>query len=196
MAIHHAIFLYNHMPSKDTGVSPLDLFTKMHWPQHRFHDCHVWGSPTYVLEKMISDGKKLPRWKPHSHRCMFMGSSPHHATSAPLVLNLTTGAITPQYHVVFNDWFATIQVTSQAQNNILSQNVWTTIFDNAFNFLHSPGYPEDENDNATDWYSVTNVTTHHKLTENVDQVSSALQDQSLSVPLSIPSPVPAPTPSL
>ena len=59
------------------------------------------------------------------------------------------------------------------------------------NFFHSPGYPEDENDNATDWYSVTDaVTTHHKLTENVAQGSSALQDRSPSVPLSIPSPVP------
>ena len=88
----------------------------------------------------------------------------------------------------------TIPVTSQAQNDILSQNVWTTIFGNASNFLHSPGYPEDENDNATDWYSMTNATTHHKPTENVDQVSSAHQDQSPSVPLSITSPVPLHSP--
>ena len=185
MAIQHAIFLYNCMPSTDTGVSPSDLFTQMRWPEHHFHDCHVWGSPTYILEKMISDGKILPQWKPCSHQCMFMGLSPQHATSTPLVLNLTTRAITPQYHVVLDNWFVTIPVTSQAQNDILSQNVWTTMFGNASNFLHSPGYPEDENDDATNWYSMTNVTTHYKLTENVDKVSSALQDRSPAVPLSI-----------
>ena len=43
---------------------------------------------------------------------------------------------------------------------------------------------------------MTDVTTHHKLTENVDQVSSALQDWSPSVPLSIPSPVPLHSPAV
>ena len=88
----------------------------------------------------------------------------------------------------------TIPVTSQAQNDILSQNVWTTIFGNASNFLHSPGYPEDGNDATTDLYSVSDATTHHKLTENINQVSSALQDRSPSVPLSVPSPVPLHSP--
>ena len=38
---------------------------------------------------------------------MFMGLSPDHASTGPLVLNLDTGTITPQFHVVFDDWFIT-----------------------------------------------------------------------------------------
>ena len=37
-----------------------------------------------------------------------MGLSPDHARSFPLVLKLDTGAITPQFHVVFDDWFTTV----------------------------------------------------------------------------------------
>ena len=93
MAVDHAVYLYNHMPDPNTGVSPADLFTKTRWEQKKFQDLHVWGCPVYVLDKTISDGKKLPRWQCRSNRTMHMGLSPHHASTIPLVLNLETGAI-------------------------------------------------------------------------------------------------------
>jgi hypothetical protein len=108
LAVKHAVFLYNHMPHSSSGLSPHDLFSQTRWPHSKFQDCHVWGCPVYVLDKTMQDGKKLPRWKPRSTRHAYMGLSEHHASSVPLVLNLETGAITPQYHVVFDDWFATI----------------------------------------------------------------------------------------
>ena len=37
-----------------------------------------------------------------------MGISPSHSSNVPLVLNLKTGTISPQYHEVFNDFFATV----------------------------------------------------------------------------------------
>ena len=43
MAVMHAMYLYNHMPCLETGISPVDLFTKTRWEQKKFHDCHVWG---------------------------------------------------------------------------------------------------------------------------------------------------------
>ncbi|KAL7579713.1 hypothetical protein ACA910_021857 [Epithemia clementina (nom. ined.)] len=107
-AVLHAVWLFNHVPSLSTGISPQDIFTRTRFPQRTFHDLHVWSCPTYVLHKKISDGMKLPRWQPCSDRCMFVGLSPTHATNVPLVLNLQTGAITPQFHVVFDDWFATV----------------------------------------------------------------------------------------
>jgi hypothetical protein len=86
MAVAHAVFLYNHVPSSDTGISPVDVFTRTRWEQRKFHDVHVWGCPVYVLEKSLSDGKKIPRWKPRSKRTIHMGSSPMHASTVPLVL--------------------------------------------------------------------------------------------------------------
>ena len=37
-----------------------------------------------------------------------MGLSPDHASTVPLVLNLDTSAITPQFHDAFDDWFTTV----------------------------------------------------------------------------------------
>ena len=39
---------------------------------------------------------------------MFVGLSPVHASDVPLVLNLTSGEITAQFHVVFDDLFTTV----------------------------------------------------------------------------------------
>ena len=61
------------------------------------------GYPVYVVDKSITGGMRLPRWKARSSRCMFVGLSDRHSIFVPLVLNLATGTITQQHHVVFDD---------------------------------------------------------------------------------------------
>lgn len=73
MAVAHAVFLYNHIPQLKTGLLPHDVFLQTSWPQHKFHDLHVWGWPVYILEKALVDGKKLPRWSTRSQRMVNMG---------------------------------------------------------------------------------------------------------------------------
>ena len=131
MAVSHATFLHNHVPSTDTGISPLDIFTKTRWEQRKFHDLHVWGCPVYVLHKTIADGKKLPRWRPRSTRSILMGLSSKHASTAPLVLNPNTGYITPQFHVVFDDWFSTIATSEDELPNFMSDD-WHKLFGDSF----------------------------------------------------------------
>ncbi|KAI2503664.1 hypothetical protein MHU86_10788 [Fragilaria crotonensis] len=87
LAVNHAVFLVNHVPDPRTGLCPADLFTKTRWEQRKLNNLHVWGCPVYVLDKMISDGKKLPRWTPRSTRTINMGFSPKHAITVPIVLN-------------------------------------------------------------------------------------------------------------
>ena len=108
LAVHHAVHLYNHMPSAASGLSPHDLMSRTRWPQSQLTDVHVWGCPVYVLDKKIHDGNKLPRWKPRSTRQIYVGMSQKHASSVPLCLNPTTGAVTSQFHIVFDDEFSTI----------------------------------------------------------------------------------------
>ena len=67
MAVDHAVYLWNHLPSDTTGLSPSDLFTKTRWPQQRFHDLHVWGCPVYVLEKLFLMGKRFRNGNPDPH---------------------------------------------------------------------------------------------------------------------------------
>ena len=142
MVVTHAVFLWNHIPDLTTGLSPSDLFTKSRWPQQRFHDLHVWGCPVYVLNKTISDGKKIPKWQPRSTRMKYMGLSPKHASSVPLVLNPSTGTISVQFHVVFDNWFATVSASADQLPDFNSDE-WAKMFgDSAYQ------YPLDDNDLA------------------------------------------------
>jgi Reverse transcriptase (RNA-dependent DNA polymerase) len=108
MAVDHAVFVYNRLPDITTGMSPLDLLSGVRWQVQKLHDLHVWGSPTYVLDPTLQDGRKLPRWTPRARRGAFLGVSKQHSSTAPLILNLTTGSISPQYHCVFDDSFSTV----------------------------------------------------------------------------------------
>ena len=108
MAVNHAVYLYNHLPNPRTGLAPIDIFTRSRWEQRKLHDLHVWGCPTYQLDKSLADKKKIPRWQPRSKRTVHVGLSDRHVSTTPLVLNPDTGTITAQFHVVFDDWFATV----------------------------------------------------------------------------------------
>jgi hypothetical protein len=71
MAVQHAVFLYNHMPALDSGLPSHDIFSKTQWEHQQFLDLHVWGCPVYVLDKTLSDGKKIPKWKWRSQPCIY-----------------------------------------------------------------------------------------------------------------------------
>jgi hypothetical protein len=107
MAVTYATHLYNQLPN-ERGLCPADIFTGSTVPRHRLKDIHVWGCPVYILDPHLQGGNKIPRWQPRSRLGVFMGFSHLHSSEVPLVLNLQTGSITPQYHVVFDDLFSTV----------------------------------------------------------------------------------------
>jgi len=112
---------------QNLGWSPNDLFTRIRWPISNFQHYKTWGCPVYVLSKKIQDGQKLPRWSPRSTRQMYLGFSPKHASSVPLCLNLSTGAVSPQYHVVFDEDFTTI-ATDVDKLPDFNDQVWQEMF--------------------------------------------------------------------
>ena len=73
-----------------------------------------------------------------------MGLSPDHASNIPLVLNLDTGAITPQFHVVLDDWFTTV-TTSVDDLPDFNSTVWSKMLgDSEYQFIR------DEDDTQVD----------------------------------------------
>ena len=109
LAVSHAAHIYNHTPSEGNGISPMEIFTQTVSNGNALRNLHTWGCPTYVLEpKLTTAGGKIPKWQPRSRRGHYIGVSPSHAENIALVLNNRTGYISPQYHVVFDDWFETI----------------------------------------------------------------------------------------
>ena len=106
MAVDYAVYLYDHFPN-EKRIAPVDLFSSVTAPRHKLCDCHIWGAPVYVLDSVLQACKKFPRWQPRSRREMFVGFSPAHSSGVPLILNLRTGHISPQYYVVFDEKFST-----------------------------------------------------------------------------------------
>ena len=95
----------------------LIFFTSTIVPHHGIKHFLVWGScPCYVLDPTLQNGHKLPRWQPKSRRAIFMGISPSHSSNVPLVLNLKTGTISPQFHVVLDDYFTTVMSISDSDD--------------------------------------------------------------------------------
>ena len=115
LAMQHAVYLYNHTPKQDSGLSPMELWTKTKSTHSGLQHAHPWGCPAYVLDPRRQDGMKLPKWKPQSRRAQYMGASPLHASTVGLVRNLQTGNISPQFYVVYDDYFKTVHATAEEE---------------------------------------------------------------------------------
>jgi hypothetical protein len=109
-AMDHAVYLWNNLPRENGGLSPTEIFTHQVVHDHSgLNRAHVWGCPVYVLDPKLQDGKKLPKWDPCARRGMNLGMSVDHSSaSISRILNLRTGHVSPQFHVVFDDKFTTI----------------------------------------------------------------------------------------
>jgi hypothetical protein len=66
---------------------------------------------------------------------MYMGVSDKHSSTVPLVLNPTTGVISPQFNVVVDEWFATIPM-SEGEMPDFTKEEWSKMFgENRYHYL-------------------------------------------------------------
>ena len=101
-------YIYNHTPNPTTEIASIDVMTRTRTPHHHLAALHTWGCPTYVLEPDLHDGKKIPCWQLGSRQSLFLGFSSKHASTVPIVLHNSSLHISPQFHVIFDDWFLTV----------------------------------------------------------------------------------------
>ena len=148
LAVRHAVYIHNRIPSVKTGLSPMDLWSKTRFPMQKLLSLHVWGCPVYVLEKNLADGKSIGRWKAKSQRMVYMGYSDRHSSDVPLVLNPFTGSITPQWNIVIDDWFATV-ATSVDDLPDFNADKWSKTFGaHTYHFPEEPGEESDTDPNV------------------------------------------------
>jgi hypothetical protein len=73
-------------------------------------DFHTFGCPCYVLDhRLQSETGMIPKWEPRARMGIYVGCSPAHASNVALILNPRTGHVSPQFHIVFDDDFTTVQ---------------------------------------------------------------------------------------
>jgi hypothetical protein len=133
-ALRHAFEAINCTPSlkRKDGKSPMQLFSgsdvdvnPKHWVP--------FGCPTYVLDNQLQAGKKINKWLHRTRVGVYIGYSAQHARSVALVLSLTTGLVSPQFHVKFDSKFETMRRSFETTQPV---SLWQ---DRCY-FHHSPAH--------------------------------------------------------
>jgi hypothetical protein len=119
-AIRMANEVHNFSPSIKEGISPIEKFSQVQ-VSPRVKHCHTFGCPVYVLDGKLQAGKGVPKWDDRARIGLFLGFSPRHGRKVALVLNLTTGHVSPQFHIVFDDLFDTLRPSS---GNAFPKSLW------------------------------------------------------------------------
>lgn len=169
-AMEHATYLWNHLPKKVLLWSPIELLAETKFESFKFlNRLHVWGCPVYVLDPALQDGKKVPKWKPRSRRGQFLGFSPRHSTTVGRILNLETGFVSPQYHVVYDDGFTTVASTVPKDLNDatgFTPSQWESLIQDGYERHHCL---DDEQPTkpllADEWLSPHELADRHRLRE-------------------------------
>jgi hypothetical protein len=70
------------------------------------------GCPVYVLDPALQARRPYHKWKERARVGINLGRSPRHPRNVTLVLSLTTGLVSPQYHVQYDNSFSTVKDNS------------------------------------------------------------------------------------
>jgi hypothetical protein len=102
------VWIYNRVPNCQSGLTPLELLTKSKADHRDILRTHVRGCPAIVLEPQLQNNKILPKWNGHACVGQFLGYLDEHLSLVANVHHLSTGYISPQFHVIFDDLFETV----------------------------------------------------------------------------------------
>ena len=114
---------HNRLSLDQHGRSPLEKFSVIE-DEPLPTTFHTFGYPVFILEAANQSGSiGAPKWQPRSHTGIYLGHSPCHASSVALVLNLKTGLVSPQYHVVYDDEFTTVEYLSSTAKEMIDDKL-------------------------------------------------------------------------
>lgn len=137
---------HNRLQITPNGASPESIFYGLKDNEISVGTYHPLFCPVYVLDSKLQSAGSIgpPKWEPRSRIGIYLGHSPFHAGNVALVFNPTTGYVSPQYHVVFDDDFSTVPYMLKAQ---IPPN-WEELYNN------SKELATDEDYNlAQSWFS-------------------------------------------
>ena len=77
-------------------------------PLSKFTGIDAFGCPIYALDCNLASRISIGDWNKRARLGMYLGSSPRHAKTVSLVLNINNGLVSPQFHIRHDDFFETI----------------------------------------------------------------------------------------
>jgi hypothetical protein len=96
------------MKSNEQAYSPAQLFAGSKANANKKH-FQPFGCLVHVPNQKLQQQKPHHKWKERVEVGIYLGRSPQHQRNVSLVLHLSTGHVSPQFHVSFDPTFATIQ---------------------------------------------------------------------------------------
>lgn len=124
-ALRHAVNFHNTSIHKGQSAYPCKLFTGEE-PPSTLQDFCIFGCPTYILHKDLQDGSKIGKWKARSWQGVYIGHSSCHSGSIPLIYNPATTHVSPQYHVVYDEFFKTASGGQETQNSVYLDKLYNS----------------------------------------------------------------------
>ena len=102
------VALNNTLLTLEGGILRLEQFSSIR-VGIKLQKLHVFGAPMFALSNKLASGGSLPKWSPQCQLGIHLGPSNEHAKNVCLVLNPSTGLMSPQYHCRFNDFFESVR---------------------------------------------------------------------------------------
>jgi hypothetical protein len=109
-AIQHAATIYNTTKRRprDYDLSPWEQFTG-----ERSKLNHTYMHPllysVYVLDRRMQEGTSPHKWTKRTTQKVYVGHLHHYSKSVPMIWDPKTKLVSPQFHVMFDDNFDTVQ---------------------------------------------------------------------------------------
>ena len=113
--------------------------------------------------KVAEAWSEIPKWAPSSRRGANMGFSKMHSTQVGLVINLLTGSISPQYHVVFDDMLSTVRISTAVDTE-----VWIRLVTSRNSSIQVMLDQEDDPELDDEWLTADEKLTH--CSKDIEQI--------------------------
>ena len=93
-ALHYCNDLRNHLPSKTSKISPIELYTDTA-VLPKLNNFHSFGCPVFILDSAVQNNQSIPKWDSRCRIGLNLDLSPRHVRSVSLVLHLDTSRVSP-----------------------------------------------------------------------------------------------------
>jgi hypothetical protein len=198
-AIQHAATIYNTTKrrSRDYELSPWEQFTgeRSKLDQTNMHPLFF---PLYVLDRRMQEGTPPPKWTKRTTKKVYVGRLHHYSKSVPIVWDPKTKLVSPQFHVMFDENFDTVQAPdpnikkSDTMDCLFKTNryLFDDPFGNEHTYIFTYGGADIHLDNLTPSietcqtsFTMTSCseTQRNSLAENNTQNKSILSRQDLMI---------------
>jgi hypothetical protein len=109
-AIQHATTIFNTTKrrSRDYELSPWEQFTGERSKLDQT-DMHPLLCPVYMLDQRMQEGTSPPQWTKRTTQKVYVGHLHHYSKSVSMVWDPKTKLVSPQFHVMFDNNFDTVQ---------------------------------------------------------------------------------------